>query len=161
MAWDRDLWNAIDCETDRRNEFEFSAAHFIEDEDLDENLMVTVNCTCQTGRIFAVVEESIADGRDYLESRTESIVFSICSAVSLAMLLIANVCLTCLNASQKTSIRVHRNIAFCVLMIHVRKLIIQLDTILLSEQKPPKLFCHLISALFFSDRKMQKCIFIL
>jgi len=72
-----------------------------------------------SGRIFAVVEESIADGRDYLDSRTESIVFSICSSVSLAMLLITTLSLTCLNSAQKTSVRVHRNIALCVLVLQV------------------------------------------
>jgi hypothetical protein len=47
VAWDRDLWNAIDCETDRRDDFEF-ASQF--GEDVEDNFMVTVNCTCQSGK---------------------------------------------------------------------------------------------------------------
>jgi hypothetical protein len=40
--------------------------------------------------------------------------------VSLAMLLIATLSLTCFNSAQKTSVRVHRNIAFCVLVLQVK-----------------------------------------
>ena len=47
VAWDRDLWNAIDCESDRRDDFEFVSQ--FDDAD-DENLVVTVNCTCQSGK---------------------------------------------------------------------------------------------------------------
>ena len=50
VTWDRDLWNAIDCETDRRDDFEYSS-QFNSDGDADDVLMVTVNCTCQSGMI--------------------------------------------------------------------------------------------------------------
>ncbi len=48
VTWDRDLWNAIDCETDRRDDFEYSS-QFSSDVDGGDVLMVTVNCTCQSG----------------------------------------------------------------------------------------------------------------
>jgi len=47
VTWDRDLWNAIDCETDRRDDFDYS-------DDAEDNLVVTVNCTCQSGKFFLI-----------------------------------------------------------------------------------------------------------
>jgi hypothetical protein len=52
VTWDRDLWNAIDCETDRRDEFEYSA-QFAGSANADD-LVVTVNCTCQSGEPCSV-----------------------------------------------------------------------------------------------------------
>ncbi len=50
VTWDRDLWNAIDCETDRHDEFEFASRFNSDDDDDSTNLFVTVNCTCQSGK---------------------------------------------------------------------------------------------------------------
>ena len=47
VTWDRDLWNAIDCETDRRDDFDFS-------DDGEDNLIVSINCTCQSGKFYTL-----------------------------------------------------------------------------------------------------------
>jgi cadherin EGF LAG seven-pass G-type receptor 1 len=118
VAWDRDLWNAIDCETTVE-----SADH--------KDLEMTVNCSCHTPNapnkvIVSVLEEAITDGHDYLETRLQSIIFSICSSLSLAILLLTAGCLIMLNTRNKTSIRIHRNILLCVLCIQILVLIVVL-----------------------------------
>lgn len=117
VMWDRDLWNAIDCETQT-----------VDSETND--LKLVVNCTCSTdGRkviIVAALEESIADGHDYLSSKLDSIIFSVCSSVSLALLLLAGGCLVFLNPRRKTSVRIHRNIVFCFLCTQILILVVVL-----------------------------------
>merc|ERR1719433_1949520 len=118
--WDRDLWNAIDCET------------ISEASPLDTDLLV-VNCSCATPptswpqkAIIAALEESITDGHNYLDSQLDSIIFSVCSSVSLAVLLLTAGCLLMLNDRRKTSIRIHRNIVLCILNVQLLVLIIVL-----------------------------------
>ena len=119
VLWDRDLWNAIDCET-RTTPSPNNA----------NSLMV--NCTCATPQwpkkaMITALEESITDGHDYLSSGgADSIVFSVCSSVSLAVLLLTAACLMVLNHRRKTSIRIHRNIVLCVLGVQLLVLIIVL-----------------------------------
>ena len=118
--WDRDLWNAIDCET------------VTAPSPLDTSMLI-VNCSCATPptswpqkAIVAALEESITDGHNYLDSQLDSIVFSVCSSVSLAVLLLTAGCLLMLNDRRKTSIRIHRNIVLCVLINQLLVLIIVL-----------------------------------
>ena len=73
MAWDRDLWTDLKCETDSVN--------------LDLQRL-SVNCSCITPNsphkvTVAVLEESITDGHDYLDTKEDSFIFSICSSVRL------------------------------------------------------------------------------
>ena len=119
-VWDRDLWNAIDCETVTATS------------PLDASLLI-VNCSCATPptswpqkAIVAALEESITDGHNYLDSQLDSIVFSVCSSVSLAVLLLTAGCLLMLNDRRKTSIRIHRNIVLCILSVQLLVLIIVL-----------------------------------
>ena len=116
MAWDSDLWSALECET--------------ASESLDLQRLV-VNCSCVTSKnphkvVVAVLEESITEGHDYLETPVDSIFFSICSSVSLASLLLTSGCLMLLNSRRKTSIRIHRNIVVAVLVLQILILIVVL-----------------------------------
>ena len=61
MAWDRDLWTDLKCETDSVN--------------LDLQRL-SVNCSCITPNsphkvTVAVLEESITDGHDYLDTKED------------------------------------------------------------------------------------------
>ena len=116
MAWDRDLWTDLKCETDSVN--------------LDLQRL-SVNCSCITPNsphkvTVAVLEESITDGHDYLDTKEDSFIFSICSSVSLVLLLLTSGCLTLLNTRRKTSIKIHRNIVLAVLGIQILILIVVL-----------------------------------
>lgn len=116
VLWDRDLWNAIDCET-------------IATESPVEAGVFVVNCSCSAHHkpnkvIIAALEEFITDGHDYLSSQEESIVFSICSAVSMAVLLMTAGCLTVLNYRRKTSTRIHRNIVICIACVQLLSLVV-------------------------------------
>ena len=51
---------------------------------------------------------------------------SVCSSVSLAVLLLTAGCLLMLNDRRKTSIRIHRNIVLCILSVQLLVLIIVL-----------------------------------
>ena len=115
VLWDRDLWNAIDCVTHVESTLD----------------ILTVNCTCKSPvrsqiAIMAVLEESIPGVYDYLTSKTDNVVFSICSSVSLAVLLLTTGCLIMLNSRRKTSIRIHRNIVVCVLSTQLLVLVVVL-----------------------------------
>ena len=55
-----------------------------------------------------------------------SFIFSICSSVSLVLLLLTSGCLTLLNTRRKTSIKIHRNIVLAVLGIQILILIVVL-----------------------------------
>ena len=117
MAWDRDLWTDLKCETDS-----------VVNIDLQR---LSVNCSCITPNsphkvTVAVLEESITDGHDYLDTKEDSFIFSICSSVSLVLLLLTSGCLTLLNTRRKTSIKIHRNIVLAVLGIQILILIVVL-----------------------------------
>ena len=115
-ALDHQFWSTIDCET----EYE---------EPIYDGQEVEVKCTCDGGsdgqsRIFAVLEESVTDGHEYLNNNVDSIVFSVCSSISLAVLLLTAICLTCFNNARKTSITIHRNICLNVFILHLLVLIV-------------------------------------
>ena len=111
VSWDHDMWSSIDCETSLDDQGSSP---------LVANQRVSVNCTClASSRVYAVIEETISDGHEYLDNQTDSVIFSICSSVSLAVMLLTTVCLTCLNTSGKTSVSIHRNVALNALVIHV------------------------------------------
>ena len=115
VLWDRDLWNAIDCVTQVETSLD----------------SLSVNCSCKSPvrsqiAIMAVLEESIPGVYDYLTSKTDNIVFSICSSVSLAVLLLATGCLIMLNIRRKTSVRIHRNIVISVLCTQLLVLVVVL-----------------------------------
>ena len=118
VAWDKDLWSALECET------------VSETRDLQRGI-TEVNCSCITTTsphkvLVAVLEESISDGHDYLRSDNEKIIFSIGSSISLALLLLTSGCLLLLNSRKKTSIRIHRNIVVAVLGLQILVLIVVL-----------------------------------
>ena len=66
VSWDHDMWSSIDCETS----VDFSERPLV------PNQEVSVNCTClASSKVYAVIEETISDGHEYLETQTDSVIF--------------------------------------------------------------------------------------
>ena len=134
-AWDHQFWSTIDCET----EYE---------EPIQDDQEIEVKCTCDGGtdrqsRIFAVLEESVTDGHEYLNNNVDQIVFSVCSSISLAVLLLTAICLTCFNESRKTSVTNHRNICLNVFILHLLVLIVILANDDITKELP--LLCKFLT----------------
>ena len=132
---DHQFWSTIDCET----EYE---------EPIYDGQEIEVKCVCDGGndgqaKIFAVLEESVTDGHEYLNNDVDSIVFSVCSSISLAVLLLTAICLTCFNDARKTSITIHRNICLNVFILHVLVLIVILANTEITSELP--LLCKFLT----------------
>ena len=66
VSWDHDMWSSIDCETSVDSS----------ERPLVPNQEVSVNCTClASSKVYAVIEETISDGHEYLETQTDSVIF--------------------------------------------------------------------------------------